>query len=75
MKREQQKKWLEELDKQKEADKLRKMEEKCNFLKVVMVIKATLRKNGRSNKNIYPAVFLENRIIVTEVQNLYVQIA
>ncbi|KAM3846436.1 coiled-coil domain-containing protein 66 isoform 3-T3 [Vipera latastei] len=33
VKREQQKKWLEELDKQKEADKLRKMEEKCNFLK------------------------------------------
>uniref|UniRef100_A0A670YEN0 Coiled-coil domain containing 66 n=1 Tax=Pseudonaja textilis TaxID=8673 RepID=A0A670YEN0_PSETE len=33
VKREQQKKWLEELDKQKEADKQRKMEEKCNFLK------------------------------------------
>ncbi|XP_058021573.1 coiled-coil domain-containing protein 66 isoform X1 [Ahaetulla prasina] len=33
VKREQQKKWLEELDKQKEADKLRKMEEKCTFLK------------------------------------------
>ncbi|XP_070594592.1 coiled-coil domain-containing protein 66 isoform X2 [Erythrolamprus reginae] len=33
VKREQQKKWLEELDKQKEADKLRKKEEKCNFLK------------------------------------------
>ncbi|KAM6468029.1 coiled-coil domain-containing protein 66 isoform 2-T2 [Liasis olivaceus] len=33
VKREQQKKWLEELDKQKEADKLRKMEEKCNFSK------------------------------------------
>lgn len=44
MKREQQKKWLEELDKQKEADKLRKMEEKCNFLKVVLDIKATLNK-------------------------------
>ncbi|KAH0630127.1 hypothetical protein JD844_012789, partial [Phrynosoma platyrhinos] len=33
VKREQQKKWLEELDKQKEADKLRKMEEKCNLSK------------------------------------------
>ncbi|KAJ6668350.1 hypothetical protein lerEdw1_015727 [Lerista edwardsae] len=33
IKREQQKKWLEELDKQKEADKLRKIEEKCNLSK------------------------------------------
>ncbi|XP_062825952.1 coiled-coil domain-containing protein 66 isoform X3 [Anolis carolinensis] len=33
VKREQQKKWLEELDKQKEADKLRKLEEKCNLSK------------------------------------------
>ncbi|XP_053152275.1 coiled-coil domain-containing protein 66 isoform X3 [Hemicordylus capensis] len=33
VKREQQKKWLEELVKQKEADKLRKMEEKYNFSK------------------------------------------
>ncbi|XP_062977367.1 coiled-coil domain-containing protein 66 [Elgaria multicarinata webbii] len=33
VKREQQKKWLEELDKQKEADKLRKIEEKCNLSK------------------------------------------
>ncbi|XP_060622066.2 coiled-coil domain-containing protein 66 isoform X2 [Anolis sagrei] len=33
VKREQQKKWLEELDKQKEADKLRKLEEKCNLAK------------------------------------------
>ncbi|CAI5767289.1 Hypothetical predicted protein [Podarcis lilfordi] len=33
VKREQQKKWLEELDKQKEADRLRKLEEKCNLSK------------------------------------------
>uniref|UniRef100_A0A6J0U4D4 Coiled-coil domain-containing protein 66 isoform X1 n=1 Tax=Pogona vitticeps TaxID=103695 RepID=A0A6J0U4D4_9SAUR len=33
VKREQQKKWLEELDKQREADKLRKIEEKCNLSK------------------------------------------
>ncbi|XP_066473656.1 coiled-coil domain-containing protein 66 isoform X2 [Tiliqua scincoides] len=33
IKREQQKKWLEELDKQKEADKLRKIEEKYNLSK------------------------------------------
>ncbi|KAJ7316863.1 hypothetical protein JRQ81_003025 [Phrynocephalus forsythii] len=33
IKRDQQKKWLEELDKQREADKLRKMEEKCNLSK------------------------------------------
>ncbi|XP_077181617.1 coiled-coil domain-containing protein 66 isoform X2 [Paroedura picta] len=33
VKREQQKKWLEELDKQKEAAKLRKKEEKCDLSK------------------------------------------
>ncbi|KAF7249682.1 Coiled-coil domain-containing protein 66 [Varanus komodoensis] len=33
VKREQQKKWLEELDKQREADKLRKLEEKYNLSK------------------------------------------
>ncbi|KAL8212513.1 UNVERIFIED_CONTAM: hypothetical protein K2H54_049651 [Gekko kuhli] len=34
VKREQKKKWLEELDKQKEAAKLRKKEEKCDLSKV-----------------------------------------
>lgn len=34
LKHEQQKKWLEELDKQKEEAKLRKIEEKMNLSKV-----------------------------------------
>lgn len=37
LKHEQQKKWLEELDKQKEEAKLRKMEEKLNLSKVSVV--------------------------------------
>lgn len=37
LKHEQQKKWLEELDKQKEEAKLRKIEEKLNLAKVSVV--------------------------------------
>jgi len=37
LKHEQQKKWLEELDKQKEEAKLRKIEEKMNLSKVYVV--------------------------------------
>lgn len=37
LKQEQQKKWLEELDKQKEEAKLRKIEEKLYLSKVSMV--------------------------------------
>lgn len=43
VKREQQKKWLEELDKQKEADKLRKIEEKCNLSKVAVADEGQLQ--------------------------------
>uniref|UniRef100_A0A8D0E7I4 Coiled-coil domain containing 66 n=1 Tax=Salvator merianae TaxID=96440 RepID=A0A8D0E7I4_SALMN len=56
VKREQQKKWLEELDKQKEADRLRKLEEKRNLSKGEEHDKWTMHfdsfRNNSSSQNL-----------------------